>query len=268
MLNKQIRSSYPPAQNKLPVVKGHRKIEIELICFQSILDQTNQLRAGGLQMESRFHSDLEQLKETIIRMSDLTEKALRKSVRAFVERSDRLAREVLEGDNEIDLLELEVDRHSLRLLALDQPLARDLRFIIGSMRIAVDLERIGDQASNIARRALFLNSRDPLPHNHSIEELADICIEMLRSVIASFVNQNADLAMKVCRMDDAADKLNYRVLKDLMAYMTNEAPAVERSVETIITARCLERAADQTTNIAESVIFIVNGLNIKHHCQN
>lgn len=218
-------------------------------------------------MESRFHSDLDQLKMTIIRMADLTEKALRKSVQAFVERSDDLAREVLNGDNEINLLEVDVDRYSLRLLALDQPMARDLRFIIGSMRIAVDLERIADQASNIARRALFLNSREPLPSNHPIEELAETCIDMLKSVIASFINQNAELAMDVCKMDDMADKLNYRVLKDLMAYMASEIPAVERSVETIITARCLERAADQATNIAESVIFIVKGVNIKHHCQ-
>ncbi len=218
-------------------------------------------------MESRFHSDLEQLKMIILQMATLTEKALEKSVKALVERNDDLAQEVLDGDQEINLLEVEVDRHSLRLLALDQPMARDLRFIIGSMRISVDLERIADQAVNIAQRALFLDSRPPLPPNHSMEELAEISIEMLRSVISSFVNQNADLAMDVCKMDDLADELNYKILRELMAYMTTETPAVERSVQTIIAARCLERAADQTTNIAESVIFIVRGVNIKHHCQ-
>lgn len=218
-------------------------------------------------MESRFHSDLEQLKMTILHMATLTEKALEKSVKALVERSDDLAQEVLNGDHEINLLEVDVDRHSLRLLALDQPMARDLRFIIGSMRIAVDLERVADQAVNIAQRALFLNKRPALPPNHAIEELAETSIDMFRSVISSFVNQNAELAMDVCMMDDMADELNYKVLKELMAYMTTEAPAVERSVNTIIAARCLERAADQATNIAESVIFIVKGVNIKHHCQ-
>ena len=217
--------------------------------------------------ESRFHSELEQLKMIILRMATLTEQALQKSVRALVERNDELAEDVLRGDHEINLMEVDVDRHSLRLLALDQPMARDLRFIIGSMRIAVDLERIADQAVNIAQRAIFLNRRPPLPQNTTIEELSETSLDMLRSVITSFTNQNAELAMDVCKMDDSADELNYRILKDLMAYMASEAPAVERSVATIIASRCLERVADQATNIAESVIFMVRGVNIKHHCQ-
>jgi phosphate transport system protein len=218
-------------------------------------------------MESRFHADLEQLKMIILHMATLTEKALEKSVKALVERDDDLVDDVLKGDNEINLLEVDVDRLSLRLLALDQPMARDLRFIVGSMRIAVDLERIADQAVNIAQRARFLNARPPLPPNHAIEELADTASDMLKSVISSFINQNADLAIDVCKMDDVADGLNYQILKEMMAYMSTEAPAVERSVQTIIAARCLERAADQATNIAESVIFMIKGVNIKHHCQ-
>ena len=118
-------------------------------------------------MESKFHSDLEQLKMTILQMASLTEKALEKSLRALAERDNSMAEEVFLGDKEIDLLEVEVDHYSLRLLALDQPMARDLRFIIGCMRIAVDLERIADQAVNIAQRAKFLNSRPPLPTNHA-----------------------------------------------------------------------------------------------------
>ncbi len=218
-------------------------------------------------MESRFHSDLEQLKMIIIQMATLTEKALEKAVKALVTRNDELVKQVVAGDQEINLLEVEVDRLCLRLLALDQPMARDLRFIIGSMRISVDLERIADQAVNIAQRARFLINRPPLRPNKEIQELADTAVDMLRSVISSFVNENAELAMDVCKMDDIADDLNYRILKDMLAYMSTEAPAVERSVQTIIAARCLERAADQTTNIAESVIFIVKGVNIKHHCQ-
>jgi phosphate transport system protein len=198
-------------------------------------------------MESRFHSDLEQLKMTILQMATLAEKALEKSIKALVERNDDLAQEVLDGDREINLLEVEVDRHALRLLALDQPMARDLRFIIGSLRIAVELERIGDQAVNISQRALLLNHRPPLPRNLSIEELGDTALDMLRSVISSFVNQNADIATDVCKMDDTADNLNYRILKDALAYMVNEAPVVERSVQTIIAARCLERTADHLT---------------------
>ena len=218
-------------------------------------------------MEDKFHSDLEQLKMSILKMATLAEKALEKSVKALLERDDQLAEEVVDRDREIDMLEVEVDRHALRLLALDQPMARDLRFIVGSLRIAVELERIGDQAVNIAQRARILNSRPPLPRNNALEELADTALDMLRTVISSFVNQDPDIATEVCKMDDVADELNYRILKDALAFMANESPVVERSVQTIIAARCLERAADQTTNIAESVIFMVKGVNIKHHCQ-
>lgn len=218
-------------------------------------------------MGTWFNSNLEELRMIILQMAALAEKALEKSTRALLERSDDLAREVLNEDRAIDLLELEVDRHSLRLLALGQPMARDLRFIIGGLRIAVELERIGDQAANIARRALALNSRPPLPRNSAMEELADTALDMLRTVICSFVNQDTDIATDVCKMDDVADGLNYRILKDALAYMAGEVPAVERSVQAIMAAKAFERAADQTTNIAESVIFMVKGLNIKHHCQ-
>lgn len=218
-------------------------------------------------METMFSTGLEELRMIILQMAALAEAALEKATKALLERNDDLAKEVLKEDRGIDLLELEVDRLSLRLLALGQPMARDLRFIIGGLRIAVELERIGDQATNIARRALSLNSRPPLPRNSAMEELADTALDMLRTVISSFVNQDPDIATDVCKMDDVADELNYRILKDALAYMTSEAPAVERSLQTVTVAKSLERAADQTTNIAESVIFIVKGVNIKHRCQ-
>ena len=218
-------------------------------------------------MESRFHQELEELRMMILQMAALTERALEKSIQAFLGRNMQLADEVIEGDQEINMLEVYVDRQSLRLLALDQPMARDLRFILGCMRIAVDLERVGDQAVNIAQRAQFLSTRPPLPPNPAMEQLGEVALDMFRTVIQAFVNDNSEQAREVCQMDDAADDLNVRILKDLLEYMTHEAPAVERSVQTIITARCLERVADQATNIAESVIFISKGVNIKHHCE-
>lgn len=217
-------------------------------------------------MESRFHKELEELKMMILQMAALSERALEKSIRAILERDMQLADEVVESDQAINMLEVSIDRQSLRLLALDQPMARDLRFIVGCMRIAVDLERTGDQAVNIAQRAQFLSSRPPLPPNPAMEQLGQIALDMFRTVIHAFVNENSEEAMEVCQMDDAADDMNVRVLKDLLEYMVQELPAVERSVQTIIAARCLERVADQATNIAESVIFINKGVNIKHHC--
>ncbi len=218
-------------------------------------------------METRFQQEMRQLKMTILRMAALSENALKNAVRALFERNIPLADQVVAGDQEINLLEVAVDRHCLRLLALEQPMARDLRFIIGCMRIAVDLERVADQAVNVAQRAQFLSARPQLPPNQALEQLAATALDMLSSVISAFINENVSQAADVCQMDDNADELNVQVLKDLLDYMVHEVPAVERSVQTIIAARCLERAADQATNIAESVIFIVKGVNVKHHCE-
>jgi phosphate transport system protein len=218
-------------------------------------------------METRFQQEMRQLKMTILQMAALSETALKKALQALFERNIPLADDVVARDQEINLLEVAVDRHCLRLLALEQPMARDLRFIIGCMRIAVDLERVADQAVNVAQRAQFLGARPPLPPNQALEQLAATALDMLSSVISAFINENVSQAADVCQMDDNADELNVKVLKDLLDYMVNEVPAVERSVQTIIAARCLERAADQATNIAESIIFIVKGVNVKHHCE-
>jgi len=218
-------------------------------------------------METRFQQEMRQLKMTILQMAALSETALKKALQALFERNIPLADDVVARDQEINLLEVAVDRHCLRLLALEQPMARDLRFIIGCMRIAVDLERVADQAVNVAQRAQFLGARPPLPPNPALEQLAATALDMLSSVISAFINENVSQAADVCQMDDNADELNVKVLKDLLDYMVNEVPAVERSVQTIIAARCLERAADQATNIAESIIFIVKGVNVKHHCE-
>ena len=218
-------------------------------------------------MESRFHQEIQQLKMNILQMAALTERALEKSVQALLRRDIQTAQEVIDADREINLLEVEIDRHCLRLLALDQPMARDLRFIVGSMRICTDLERIADQAVNVAERAQFLSNRPPLPPNPYMERLSETAIDMYKTVIGAFINENSDQATEVCQMDDTADEYNVKVLKSQLDYMVREVPAVERSVQTIIAARCLERIADGATNIAESVIFINKGVNIKHHCQ-
>jgi phosphate transport system protein len=218
-------------------------------------------------MESRFHQELDQLKLTIVQMAAMTEKAMSKAITALQTRNIELAEEVIKKDQEINLLEIQIDQSILKLLALAQPMARDLRFLIGCQRISLDLERIGDQAVNIAQRAQYLSTRPPLPYDPAMEQLAETAMEMLGLVLSSFVNLNADQAVDVCQMDDAADELNMEVLKNLLDYMVNETPAIKRAVQTIIIARCLERVADHCTNIAESVVFIVKGVNIKHHCE-
>ena len=220
-----------------------------------------------MEIRRRFSQELEDLKLEVLRMAALTESALGKALQALFERDSDIAEEVVEGDQEIDLLEVEIDRRCLRTLALDQPMARDLRFIIGCMRVCINLERIADQAVNIAERALYLNQRPPLPHQPLMEQLAATSMDMLKRAASAFNNGNTSQATEVCQTDDRADELNLMILKHFIDYIIDEVKSVDRAVNTIIISRCLERCADLATNIAEAVVFIVEGVDIKHHCQ-
>ncbi|UCG14771.1 MAG: phosphate signaling complex protein PhoU [Deltaproteobacteria bacterium] len=220
-----------------------------------------------MEIRRRFSQELEDLKLEVLRMAALAESALGKALQALFERDSDIAEQVVEGDQEIDLLEVEIDRRCLRMLALDQPMGRDLRFIIGCMRVCINLERIADQAVNIAERALYLNQRPPLPHQPLMEQLAATSMDMLKRTASAFNNGNTSQASEVCQTDDTADELNLKILKHFIDYIIDEVRSVDRAVNTIIISRCLERCADLATNIAEAVIFIVEGVDIKHHCQ-
>jgi len=199
-------------------------------------------------------------------MAALCEKAVEKSQKAYFARNIVLAKEVMTGDDLINQLELEVDQNALTLLALDQPMAHDLRTIVGTLNISLDLERVGDEAYNVARRSLFLSTRPPLPYFPAMENLGKITTEMFSGAISAFVNEDADLALKICSMDENADTQSIKVVKAVIDYMVNEAPAIERCVHTIFISRSLERIANLSTNIAESVIFIAKGVHIKAYC--
>jgi len=220
-----------------------------------------------MEIRRRYSQELDDLKLEVLRMAALTESALTKALQALFERNSDLADEVVNGDQEIDLLEVEIDRRCLRLLALEQPMARDLRFIIGCMRVCVNLERTADQAVNIAERALYLNQRQQLPYQPLVEQLATISLEMLKKSISAFSNARVSEAAEVCAMDDAADELNEKILRHFIDYMVSEVRAVERAVYSIIVSRCLERCGDLATNVAEAVVFIVEGVDIKHYCK-
>jgi len=218
-----------------------------------------------------FHQELEQLYITILKMAAMTQQSTDKAIRAYLERDDITARKIIDGDREINQVEVEIDDKSLRLLALEQPMARDLRMIIGIMRIANELERIADQSVNIAERTLFLCQHPPLDPVPAMEQLIDISRQMLKMAIASLRDLNPRTARKVCRLDDQADEHTLQVLRGLIEQMAMDAPGIEkrilkmrRSIQTIIISRCLERISDLATNIGEHVIFIVEGVNIKH----
>ncbi len=219
-----------------------------------------------MEKSTHLEQELVSLRLQVLEMAAYAEKALEKALQSLLERNTDLAQEVIDMDRNINKLECDIDEGSLRLLALEQPVAKDLRFVVGIMRIIVNLERVGDEAVNIAERALLLSLRPPLPFSHVLEDLANVSLEMLRSAIKALKDEDPDIAQRVCDMDYRANELDLSVLKKLIDYMLQETPAIERSVHTILASRSMERVGDLSTNVAESVIFIVKGVNIKHRC--
>jgi phosphate transport system protein len=222
-------------------------------------------------MERHFIKELDDLKMTLLNMAALTRRAFEKATQAYLNRDETLAQAVIDGDREINNLELDVDQIVLKLLALEQPMARDLRFILGATKISKELERIADQAVNIAERSLFLCQHPPLDHLPAMDQLIKVADAMLDAAITSFVEDDTQKAIKIRQMDDIADKHTLEVLESLIDNMVKSTPGSEnrilntqRSIQTIIISRCLERVGDLATNIGEHVAFIVEAINIKH----
>jgi phosphate transport system protein len=214
--------------------------------------------------ETHFQQELEKLEVAIMRMFTLTEQSLNKAIAAMRERDDDKAQEVIEEDEQLNNLEVEVDDITLHILALWQPVARDLRFITGCSRIATNLERIGDQATNICERVLMLNQKPKLDLMNSVEALAERALTMYRNVVGAFSDQDSEAAMEVCRADSNVDDMNIRIMRELIDFMITENVIVERAVHCIIIANALERVGDLSTNIGEDVVFISRGINVKH----
>ncbi|NJB69054.1 phosphate transport system protein [Desulfobaculum xiamenense] len=217
--------------------------------------------------ETHFHKQLEGLRMQILEMAAYAERAMRQAADALLRRDAELAEQVIEGDKVINDMEMRIDEVSLHLLALDAPMARDLRFITGVRRAIIDLERIGDEAVNIAEKTVFLSRLAQTPRNPQLEELVEVVLDMLKVAIEGFREGNVDKATDVCRMDYRADELNLRILTKTMDDMVAEITGVRRAVNTILAARHLERVGDLSTNLAETTIFIVKGLNVMHSCQ-
>ncbi len=215
--------------------------------------------------ETHFQKELEELKENLLKMAALVEEALRNSVQSLVKRDSDLARKAFEVEDRINKMEIAIDEMCLKLLALRQPMAADLRFITSAMKITTDLERMGDQAVNISERAISLNQEPQIKPYIDIPRMAEIAQSMVKDVLDAFVNRDPKLARSVCARDDVVDGLNDQVVRELLTYMVSDAKTITRSVHLMIVARCLERIADHATNIAEDVIFMVDALVIKHH---
>ena len=214
--------------------------------------------------ETHFQKELKELKENLLRMAALVEEAIRDAVQSLVKRDSDLARKTFEFEDRINKMEIAIDDMCLKLLALRQPMAVDLRFITSAMKITTDLERMGDQAVNIAERTVSLNEDPQLKPYIDIPRMTEIVQSMVRDVLDAFVNSDSKLARSVCERDDLVDGLNDQVVRELLIYMMSDPKTITRAVHLMIVARCLERIADHATNIAEDVIFMVDALVIKH----
>ena len=216
-------------------------------------------------METHFQQELNKLKENLLKMAGLAEQAISNAVEALVQRNTSLAEKAIKEDEKINQMEILIDEWCLKLLALHQPMAADLRFITSAMRINIELERIGDLAVNIAERVISLNQEPQLKPYIDIPRMAEITQAKVKDVLDAFVNGDTNLARAVCERDDQVDALNDQVFRELLTYMMADPKTITRAVHLIIVSRCLERIADHTTNIAEGVIFMVKALVIKHH---
>jgi len=215
-----------------------------------------------------FHDQLAQLKQRLLDMSDLATSLLDLSVDALLSRDASLAEGVLAGDKELDALELEVEELAIALLALQQPMARDLRFIISSIKVSNDLERVGDHAVNIAQSAVRLSTSSMvITPDPEIAEMARRARQMLRDALTALVRADGALGRAVCRADDEVDALHNSLFRILVTHMMEDARTITPSLELFLVSRNLERVADLATNIGEDAVFLAEGKQIKHHAE-
>ena len=211
-----------------------------------------------------FDEELQHLKEKLLRMGSLVEDAIKNSSHALVERDNALAQKVIDNDRLVNTLDVEIDEESIRLIALRQPKATDLRFITMAMKITTDLERMGDFAVNIAERAIELNEEPVLKPYIDIPKMREIAESMIRDALNAFVKKDKHLALDVILRDDQVDDLKRDVLQELALYMAKDPATVSRAMKVSFVAQYLERVADHATNIAEMVIYLVEGKIIRH----
>ncbi|BDU76956.1 phosphate signaling complex protein PhoU [Mesoterricola sediminis] len=215
-------------------------------------------------MARHFDNELRDLKFSLLAMAGQVEEMIGLTQEALIERSDAKARQVNELDKKVDELELRLDQACIDLLALRAPFASDLRLIASTLKIVPELERIGDHCTNIARRALILNPMPPLDLGGNLRRLGEETAVMVRRAVDAFVNGDAEMARSVIEADDSVDGLYIQINRDLLKVMKEDPASIERASHLIIVLKNWERIADQATNIAEEVLFIIGGVNVKH----
>jgi len=214
-----------------------------------------------------FHDELNEVKVRLLTMSGEAETALRLAVEALLERDVDKAREVIAGDTVINDMEVQIEEACIDLLALQQPMAKDLRMLVAAIKIANDLERVGDHAVNLAESAERLTRAHPIAPEPEIVEMARLAREMLADALEAFVRGDAVAGREVCLRDYKVDALNRSVFRILLTHMMEDPHSIGTGLELLLVSRNLERVADLATNIAEDVVFLVEGKSIKHHAE-
>ena len=217
-------------------------------------------------METPLDQAIHKLKVDVLHMMHLAQDAVQKAVASLLDHNAAQAREVIDADREINDYECRVDSESLKILALHHPVAKDLRFIVGSMRMLVNIERLGDEAVNIAERVLVLTSETRLPVHGNLRQLADLARELMAASIACYMDLDDAAALRIIEQNAAALELNVRIFRDVTTEMIKESRPVERAVQQSFVAHSLKRVCDQCANIAESTIFIRRAVDYKHKC--
>jgi phosphate transport system protein len=215
-----------------------------------------------------FHDQLDELKQRLLRMSERAESLVDIAVDALLTRDAEKAELVIQGDRDVDELEIEIEAMAVELLALQQPMARDLRFIISAIKASSDLERVGDHAVNIAQSAQrIIQAKSTITPDATIEEMARRSRQMLGQAIDAFVRADGGLGRAVCLMDDEVDKLNDGLFRIVVTHILEDPKTISTAIELLLVGRNLERVADLSTNIGEDAVYLAEGKQIKHHLE-
>jgi phosphate transport system protein len=214
-----------------------------------------------------FVEELEQLKSKLLEMSSLVEAAIQRSISAVIHKDRSAAEEVFRNETRINAIEIEIDEFATNLLALQQPMAADLRLIVAALKINTDLERMGDLSVNIAQRARSLMEEPVVKPMIDIPHIAGLVQSMVRKALDAFVTRDSDLARSVLASDDAVDSLRTACYHELVSFMEKDPQNIRQALDLLAVTRNLERIADHSTNIAEDVLFLVKGVDVRHHAE-
>jgi phosphate transport system protein len=219
------------------------------------------------QVKAKFSRGLEALQDNLMELADLAVTAMKQSIQAVLTRDGDLARRVILGDTAVNSLEETIDRECVRLIALFQPVAMDLRHLMAVDHIIAELERIGDSATNIAEEVLTLGQLPPRPIHPSLSSMGQSVQTMVRQSLEAFLHHDAQLARQVCWADSDVDALDQAIIQDLLQEMSGAPEAIVPGQSQINIVRNLERVGDHATNIAEQVVYMVEGESVRHRCQ-